>query len=165
LELNEVFLTFAQAAMVIAGFGGVVVTLRDRSEHWDEWDRIEFRSILEVSGIIIFFSVMPLLLPTLLDAALSWRISILLFAFIHGATIMTYRLGVDTETIPAIFNWVHLIAGMLILMKIIAGIFASIELIQIVHSVGLVWLLGIGGWLFYLLALGAHSDPHEDHET
>lgn len=45
MELTDVLLTFAQAAMVIAGFGGVVVTFNDKSDKWGDWDRIQFRSL------------------------------------------------------------------------------------------------------------------------
>ena len=44
MELTDVLLTFAQAAMVIAGFGGVVVTFNDKSDNCGEWDRGKFQS-------------------------------------------------------------------------------------------------------------------------
>ena len=165
MALSDVLLIFAQAAMVTAGFGGVVVTLRDHSEHWDEWNRIEFRSILEISGIIIFFSMLPLVLTTIVEPVVIWRMSILLFAVVHGGVIVVYRISVDSGSIPPVFNRIHLIAGILIFSQFLAGIFARIEMIQIAYCAGLAWLLGIGGWLFYLLAIGAHEAIPEDDET
>ena len=162
MELTEVMLTFAQAAMVIAGFGGVVITLQDRTNQWGKWERIEFRSILEVSGVVIFFSVLPIVLQSLLEAELSWKISILLFAIVHGALIIIYRVGVASEDIPAVFKRVHISAGLLILSQLICGVLGNQDLIEIAYSLGLLWLVGVGGWLFYLLALGTEDSSVDE---
>jgi len=154
MELTDVLLTFAQAAMVIAGFGGVVVTFNNKSDKWGDWDRIQFRSILDVSGIIIFFSVLPIVLQSLFDAGKSWQISILLFAVIHALTIVSYRLSVEPESIPAIFKRSHIVAGLIIVAQLISGVLGDHGFIQVTYSLGLIWLVGVGGWLFYLLAIG-----------
>jgi hypothetical protein len=156
MELYDVLLTFAQAAMVIAGFGGVVITLHDKSNQWNEWDRVEFRSILEIGGLVIFFSILPIVLQSLLDVGNSWRISILLFAVVHASTIINYRLSVDKESIPSSFNRLHIIAAVIILSQLTSGVLGNLGFIQVAHSLGLFWLVMVGGWLFYLLAMGAH---------
>ncbi len=161
MELTDVLLTFAQAAMVIAGFGGVVVTFNDKSDTWGDWDRIHFRSILDVSGIIIFFSVLPIVLQSLFDAEKSWQISILLFALVHAVTIISYRVSVEPESIPRIFMRIHIVAGAIILSQLVCGALGDQGLIQVTYSLGLFWLVGVGGWLFYLLAVGVHLGADE----
>ena len=156
MELTDVLLTFAQAAMVIAGFGGVVITLHDNTNQWGEWDRVEFRSILEIGGLVIFFSILPIVLQSLLDAGNSWRISILLFAVVHAGIIINYRSSVQRGSIPASFNRIHIIAALIILSQLISGVLGNLGWIQVAHSLGLFWLVMVGGWLFYLLAMGAH---------
>jgi hypothetical protein len=37
MELTDVLLIFAQAAMVSAGFGGMVITFHDKLDKWGEW--------------------------------------------------------------------------------------------------------------------------------
>jgi hypothetical protein len=162
MEITEVLLTMAQAALVIAGFGGVVITLHDRSEIWGEWDRIQFRSILDVSGIIIFFSLLPLALQSVLDVATAWRVSIILFAIVHSATIISYRVTVDRQSIPPIFNRIHIVASLVIISQFAVGVTGHQGFIQISHLSGLFWLVAVGGWLFYLLALGVPEAGADD---
>ena len=162
MAITDVLLTIAQAAMVIAGFGGVVITLHERSQQWSEWDRIQFRSILEISGIVIFFSLLPLVLQSIFDVDRSWRISILLFAVVHGSTIINYWVSVGSESVPVTFKRLHACAGALIISQLISGALADVGIIQLTHSIGLFWLLGVGGWLFYLLAISPdHSEESE----
>lgn len=158
MDITEVLLTLAQAAMVIAGFGGVVISFQNRARQWSEWNRIEFRSILDISGLVIFFAMLPVILPALLDLELSWRIAIVSFAIAHAAIIVHYRMSVSADSIPPVFSRVHVIAGLIIVAKLLAGIFGSLGLVQIFYSFGLFWLICIGGWLFYLLALGPAPD-------
>ena len=162
MSITDVLLTFAQAAMVIAGFGGIVITLHERSQQWGEWDRIQFRSILEVSGIVVFFSLLPLVIQSTLDADRSWRVSILLFAAVHAATIISYRLSVKSESVPTVFNRLHAFAGALIILQLISGVLADVGIIQLTYSIGLFWLVGVGGWLFYLLALGRNQSEENE---
>lgn len=162
MELTDVLLIFAQAAMVIAGFGGVVVTFNNKSDKWGDWDRIQFRSILDVSGIIIFFSVLPIVLQSVFDAEKSWQISILLFAVIHALTIISYRLSVEPESIPGIFMRIHIVAGAIILAQLVCGVLGDQGLIQVTYSLGLFWLVGVGGWLFYLLAMGVRLSGQDE---
>ena len=102
------------------------------------------------------------MIQSTLDVNRSWRVSILLFAVVHAATIISYRLSVKSESVPTIFKRLHAIAGTLIILQLISGVMADVGIIQLTYSIGLFWLVGVGGWLFYLLALCRnHSEENE----
>ncbi len=162
MELTDVLLTFAQAAMVIAGFGGVVIALHDKLDKWSEWDRVQFKSILDISGLVVFFSVLPIVLHSLLSAGMSWRISIVLFALVHAGIIINYRSSVERESIPAVFARAHIVAAVIILSQLISSIVGNQGVTEILYSFGLFWLIGVGGWLFYLLAIGTHLSGEDE---
>lgn len=60
MGITEIFPTIAEIAVAIAGFSAIIVALRKNPiRKWHESDRFNFRMLLQVAALKIFFSILP----------------------------------------------------------------------------------------------------------
>ena len=74
----------ASIAVTIAGFSGVVVALTGKTtDSFDAIERLNLRILLQVSSFALLFSLVPLIVHRAVDSETAWRVSMLLYGFVH----------------------------------------------------------------------------------
>ena len=63
MQSSELLLTVAQIAVGLAGFSAIIVTLNPKPvREWDATDRLNLRVLVQVSFVVLFFSLLPIIL-------------------------------------------------------------------------------------------------------
>jgi hypothetical protein len=99
VEGADILLLFAQLAAVIAGFSGVVVALDvEPIRKWSRKRRNGLRSLLQVSAVVVVFSIVPLVLGRRLPEPALWTWALLAYGVGHFADVLTYLVHQERET-------------------------------------------------------------------
>jgi hypothetical protein len=154
---SDFFALTAQLGLGIAGFSGVIVALESRDlRHWDPVRRRSLRILLQLSGMVVAFSLVPLVAYRVADSPEFWKWALGLYGVAHiadaGSFIVYQPAG--SRVAPAY-------AGMAVgIGQVIAAIGGSVAMVEVVYLVSLVWQLGGAamGFVFLLWARGSTSD-------
>jgi len=143
MQITEITPTLAELAVSLAGFSAVIVALRPQPiASWSAFDRFNFRMLLQVAALTIFFSIFPFGTLTLLDDPLAWQAAALAYGFVHLADLASFVLNMP----PAArrLNRIATRIGFVIAIAQIALAFlGTTSAIQTMYLATLVWHLGI----------------------
>ena len=149
----------ASIAVAIAGFSGVVVALTGKTaESFSALERLNLRILLQVSAFALLFSLIPLILHRALEPAVAWRISMLLYGFVHLVdagffAVSTRKLGSASR-----LQRIAPAAGVSIsVVQVSLGFFGSITLVEVAYLLVLVWHLAIAGMGFVNLIFASRD--------
>ena len=78
MESGDILTTIAEIAIAIAGFSSVIVALSPKPiSQWSPIERFNFRILLQVAAVTVFFSLIPLVLHRALSFDLAWRVALI----------------------------------------------------------------------------------------
>ena len=149
----------ASIAVAIAGFSGVVVSLTGRTAgSFSAVERLNLRILLQVSAFALLFSLLPLILHRALEPASAWRVSMLMYGFVHIADAGFFVL--KTQRVSARSRLQRLaptIGFGIAVAQIALGFFGSISLVEVAYLLVLVWHLAIAGMGFVNLIFASRD--------
>ena len=138
----------AELAVAIAGFSSVVVAVGSRPvAEWTPGEQRNLRILLQVSGLAILASLLPLILRLGIDTPRLWNVALAVYGVAHVIDVATFLLRpVRGESqIPPIL-------GLVIALACIAvAAFGSALAAEIAYLAQLVWHLVIAGMGFAIL--------------
>jgi hypothetical protein len=90
---HDTLVLLAELAVAIAGFSGVVVALEARRvSEWSASRRFNLRVLLQVSALVVFFSILPLILERAIAQPASWRVALWAYGLVHLADVSSFIL-------------------------------------------------------------------------
>ncbi|MGK0224129.1 MAG: hypothetical protein ACI9ON_003378 [Limisphaerales bacterium] len=162
LNLNEeVLMAIAQIAIALIGFGGVVVTLgRSESGRWSSAERLQLRTLVEPSIMVLSGSFIPLVVSLAdFQSETVWRVSNgLLFCFhaiAHGLFLIR---GLKYDNAVVLSQRMIGTVGIFIYASLIASACALIAYHQLTFLIGLLYGLFVSVHNFYLLLFRSDED-------
>jgi hypothetical protein len=158
MDITEIFPTIAEIAVAIAGFSAIIVALRKKPiRKWHELDQFNFRMLLQVAALTIFFSMFPFLTLVFLDPPVAWKLSVLTYGFVHLVDVSSF-----IRNHPGTKKTRHRIgsgiAVAISLVQIGFGLFASTTAMQVIYLVTLIWHLAVSSMGFALLIYAPADD-------
>ncbi len=154
MEMSESLAIFAELAIALAGFTGLLTAFQRRQMNWSDQERFRIRMLLLVCFGIVAFALLP---KVFVDSAIAeermWRLLTIgwsLFAiflcvsFVRQIVVGNVQLAMPKST------WLLLIGGLLIHVSTLVG---SSFLLWNPGSaslgIGFIWGLLFGGMFFY----------------
>ena len=125
---TDTLTAIAGVAIAIAGFSGVVVAMPGRSTgKFGQLERLNFRILLQVSALALFFSILPLILHRAFDTNDVWRYSMFFYGFVHLVDAAYFANKARIAHAPSRIQKVAPIIGLLIATtQLIVGAYAAI---------------------------------------
>ena len=145
--------------MAIAGFSSVVVALNNRAvRSWTAFQRHNLRVLLQVSALVIFFSIFPLVFQRVVVSPYSWKWVLGIYAVVHLIDVSTFirKLPKELPTANRILPYFGL---SLAVVSIFVAWLASPLVAEVLYLCNLVWHLGIAAMGFAFLVMG---DPETE---
>lgn len=100
----NLMLASAQIAVGLAGFSAIIVTLNDKPiRDWDDNDKLNLRLLIQVSIMVIFFSLLPSLLLISLNTNEVWLYGLWAYGLIHLVDVSFFLIH-RTNTTSHIFR-------------------------------------------------------------
>lgn len=104
MQPSDLLLTVAQIAIGLAGFSAIIVTLNPKPiSEWDVTDRLNLRLLVQVSFVVLFFSLLPFILAVPFGIGDSWFYGLWLYGIYHIVDVSSFLLRMTKET-PSIFR-------------------------------------------------------------
>ncbi|MEH6502621.1 MAG: hypothetical protein V7682_01835 [Cycloclasticus sp.] len=151
MQSTDLMLAISQIAVGLAGFSAIIVTLNPKPiRDWDKTDQLNLRLLIQISIIVILFSVLPFLLSVTLNKAETWKYALLIYGVIHLADAGFFLLK-KTKNTSNIFRNFALSGCCVALAQVIIGWFGSAAACETMYLVALVWHLGVIFMAFILL--------------
>ena len=151
MESPDLLLAIAQIAIGLAGFSAIIVTLNPKPiRDWDATDRLNLRLLIQVSFVVLFFSILPFILAIPLGAEGSWFYGLWIYGLLHTIDVGSFLFGVTRET-PIIFRTSAFIGVFVAASQIGVAIFGTPILRETAYVATLVWHLYIIFLAFVLL--------------
>lgn len=111
MESGDILTTIAEIAIAIAGFSSVIVALSPKPiSEWSPIERFNFRVLLQVAAVTVFFSLIPLVLHRALSFDLAWRVALIFYGVVHLADVSSFlfRFPDHVPTVPKITSIIGL---------------------------------------------------------
>lgn len=149
----------ASIAVAIAGFSGVVVALTGKTaDSFGSLERLNLRILLQVSALAMLFSLVPLIFHRAFEADVAWRISMLLYGFVHLVDAGFFLLKTRQLTKRSRMQTLAPIFGFgIAVVQILVGIMGSIGVVEVAYLLVLVWHLAIAGMGFVNLIFASRD--------
>ena len=154
MESSDSLTTFAELAIALAGFTGLLTAFQRKQVTWSDQERYRIRMLLLVCFGIMAFALTP---KALVDSAIAteqmWRVPTIgwsLFAmFVCASFVRKIVIGNVQLAMPK-STWLLLISGLLIHVTTLAGSsFLLWKPGSAALAVGFIWGLLFGGMFFY----------------
>ena len=144
---------------MIAGFSGIIVALDSRSvKTWSSVRRDGLRSLLQVSGVVVLFSIVPMILGRRIPEPELWTWALGAYGVVHVADVLSFlvRQRSDTPAAAKVGAWMGLGIA---LAQIATAVFASASIAEMVYLGVLGWHLAIAAGSFVYLLYEHDPDP------
>ena len=156
IRINTDFLTLtAELSLGIAGFSGVIVALESRSvRSWTPLRRRDLRVLLQLSGLALLFSLMPLLAYPTFAAPSFWKWALGLYGFVHLLDLASFLIRQPEGA------RLHLVyPGVAVAVTQVAlAILASDAIAEVAYLGSVLWHLAGAVMGFVFLIWNDHSD-------
>lgn len=140
---HDTLVLLAELAVAIAGFSGVVVALEARSvSQWSASRRFNLRVLLQVSGLVVFFSVFPLILERAVAPPASWRLALWAYGLVHLVDVTSFIVQRPPDVV-GVRRIAPIIGLSLALASLCVAAFGSLLLSEIVYLSMLVWHIAV----------------------
>lgn len=141
--MNEKLSTFAEVGVAIAGFSGVVAALgRNSFDSWPLAKRRIMALLLETSGLVVAFSIVPLVLEELqFSERVLWRTSAGLYVAAHlGHAVILARRGTRLVSHLTLVRarW-YAAAVPVLLLQGVSVVVGGLVLLKSVYLLALTW--------------------------
>jgi len=144
-------LTIAQIAVGLAGFSAIIVTLNDKPiRDWDDTDRLSLRLLIQVSIMVIFFSLLPSLLLISLNTGEVWLYGLWVYGLIHLADVSFFLIH-RTNATSHIFRNAAICGVAVALAQVGVAWFGEDVAREWLYVFSLLWHLGVVLMAFILL--------------
>lgn len=141
MQTSDLLLTISQLAIGLAGFSAVIVTLNPRPiKEWDATDRLNLRILVQVSFVVLFFSLFPFLLGISLLQSQVWLIGLWVYGSLHLVDVTSFIIRMTPET-PTIFRVTGYTGVLIALSQLSVALLGEASIIETMYAVTLVWHL------------------------
>ena len=145
---HETLVLLAELAVAIAGFSGVVVAIEARRlSEWSASRRFNLRVLLQVSALVVFFSILPLVLERVIEQPASWRIALWAYGLVHLADVSSFMLR-RPATVVGLRRVAQIVGLALAIGSLGVAAFGSLLLSEITYLSMLVWHLAVAAMGF-----------------
>ena len=157
---TDTLTAIAGVAIAIAGFSGVVAALPGQSaDKFGPLERLNFRILLQVSALALFFSILPLIVHRALDANDAWRFSMLFYGLVHLADAAYFANKVRGANAPSRIQILAPLIGLVIATtQIFVGVYATITTVEVLYLFVLLWHIAVAGMGFLKLVFSSRND-------
>jgi len=151
----------AELSVAVAGFSGVIVALESRGVRaWTPLRRRDLRVLLQLSGLALAFSLIPLVVYPHFETATFWNWALAAYGLAHLADVSSFLFGQ-----PEGARRGPVFAGLVVaLLQLVAAIFGTGSLAELAYSASILWHLGGAGMGFVLLIWGDRSGEVDEPE-
>ena len=154
MEITESLTTFAELAIALAGFAGLLTAFQKRQITWSDQERFRIRMLLMVCFGIMAFALMP---KAFVDSAIAqelmWRLLTIgwsLFAIYLCVSLIWRIVAGKVQLAMPKSTWLLVIGGLLIHFSTLAGSsFLLWNPGSAALAVGFIWGLLMAGMFFY----------------
>lgn len=154
MEMSESLTTFAELAIALAGFTGLLTAFQRKRVIWSDQERFRIRMLLKVCFGIMAFALIP---KVFVDSAITleqmWRFTTIgwsLFAIYVCVFFIWQIVAGSVQLAMPKPSWLLLIGGLLIHVTTLAGSsFLLWNPGSASLAVGFIWGLLFGGMFFY----------------
>ena len=151
METSSLLLTVSQLAVGLAGFSAVIVTLNPRPiKEWDVTDRLNLRSLVQVSFVVLFFSLFPFLLGISLSDEQVWLYGLWLYGVLHFVDVLSFLIKQTPET-PTIMRYIAYGGVVIAIGQVIVAWQGNDNLRELIYAATLVWHLYVVFMSFLML--------------
>ena len=159
---QDYLVTVAQIAIAIAGFSSIVEALSTRHvQHWTDVERYNFRTLLQVSAMALFFSLLPMVLVQLWDEYVAWRVALFVYGIFHLADVGSFMLKFPPGA-PGLVKITMTIGLTIACSQIYIAIAQQENLMIFIYLVALTWQLLIAFLGFAMSLYGARPKTEDD---
>jgi len=152
--MSESLTIFAELAIAIAGFTGLLTAFQRKQVNWSDQERFRIRMLLMVCFGIMAFALMP---KVIVDSAISedqmWRLLTVgwsVFAIFLCASFIRRIAGGNVQLAMPKSTWLLLGTGLVIHLSTLSGsIFLFWKPGSAPLAAGFIWGLLFGGMFFY----------------
>ncbi len=154
MEASESLTTFAELAMALAGFTGLLTAFQRKQIAWSDQERFRIRMLLMVCFGIMAFALSP---KMFVDSAIGeewmWRILTIgwsFFAIVMCASLIRRVVVGSVQLAMPKTSWLLLVSGLIIHSATLAGSsFVLWDPGSAALAAGFIWGLLFGGMFFY----------------
>jgi hypothetical protein len=152
---------YAELGAGIAGFSGIVVALDTRPvPQWSQHRRAGLRSLLQVSAVIVLFSLLPMILGRRLAEPGLWTWALMAYGLGHVGDVLSFLLHHDSQTPRAVKMGARF--GLAVaLTQLVVAFVAPSSTAEMVYLGVLTWHLVVAAGSFAFL-LYAHDTELAD---
>jgi len=142
----DTYRTIAEVAITLTGFIGVVVVIKSREE---PFSRLGLATILSTSFGAVMFAFLPELLSGVFNEAATWRLACGLFGLYHLYLILWFQAKQRSIRSNTPVQWVIVFFSFWVVgLKLAVGLGFLLPWAYEVYYLGLLWLIGVAGYLF-----------------
>ncbi|MEO1889768.1 MAG: hypothetical protein ABGX33_07615 [Cycloclasticus sp.] len=147
----DLMFAIAQIAVALAGFSAIIVALNNKPiREWVLMDQINIRLLIQLSIVVIFFSLIPSLLAISISVSDVWLYSLWAYGLVHFAD-AAFFLFFKSKRAPTIFR-VAAFCGVIVgLAQITIAWLGGDIARESMYVFTLIWHLGVIFMAFILL--------------
>ncbi len=154
METSDSLTTFAELAMALAGFTGLLTAFQRKHVIWSEQERFRIRMLLMVCFGIMVFALSPkMLVDSTMPEAWMWRFLTIgwsLFAIASCVSLIQRVVVGSIQLAMPKASWLLLIGGLAVHSVTLAGsVFLLWSPGSAALAAGFIWGLMFGGMFFY----------------
>jgi hypothetical protein len=147
----DLMFVIAQIAVALAGFSAIIVALNQKPiREWVLMDQVNIRLLVQLSIVVIFFSLIPSLLAISIPVSDVWFYSLWAYGLIHLAD-AGFFLFFKSKRAPTIFRIVAACGIIVALAQIAIAWFSGDVVKESAYVFTLIWHLGVIFMAFILL--------------
>jgi hypothetical protein len=159
---QDYLMTVAQIAIAIAGFSSIVEALSTRHmQYWADAERYNYRILLQVSAMALFFALLPMILVQLWNESVTWRVAVFVYGVFHLADIGSFVLKLPSGT-PGFVKITITIGLTIACSQVYIAIVNQENLMIFIYLVALAWQLFIAFLGFAMLLYGSRPKAEDD---
>lgn len=159
MDTSNLLLTISQLAVGLAGFSAIIVTLNPRPiREWGSTDRLNLRLLVQVSFVVLFFSLFPFLLGIVFPPERVWLYGLWVYGVLHLIDVSSFLVGMTPET-PMIFRVTAICGVIIALSQLVAAAFGGAIAREVIYAGTLVWHLYVVFMGFVLLLYQLRKFP------
>ena len=158
MELKEILITIAQLAFALAGFSGIIVAIKPKPiREWQHNEQVSFRILIQLSAIVVFFSIFPFGINILFKNLIFWKICSLAYAVYHFIDLIFFSIVLRAVKLPVHSKLIYV--GIVVAsIQLFTGLTDNASLMKFVYLATLVWHLSVCFIGFVMLIYGYGND-------
>ena len=154
METSSIITTIAEIAIALVGFSAIVVVLNPKPiREWHASDQFNFRVLVQLAAIVVFFAILPFGTNLMFDEFLAWKYALLAYGTFHIFDLSTFVFEFPPGAL--LINRVLTCGGFFVaILQILISFIGSTSTIEATYLLGLVWHLIVAFISFVILVYG-----------